>query len=80
MANNKVEIENNLNLIRSLITKHKRHDHIFAGVGMFIIISFLVSFAIRDRIGRSIKRDVRTSVSRGLPSRLKKPPGIFPPA
>src|SRR5207302_2133405 len=27
---------------------------------------------------RSIKREVRTSFSEGRPSRLKKPPGIFP--
>jgi phosphate transport system permease protein len=46
MANNKVEIENNLTLIRSLITKHKRHDHIFAGVGMFIIISLTITLLV----------------------------------
>ena len=46
MANNKVEIENNLTLIRSLIIKHKRHDHIFAGVGMFIIISLTITLLV----------------------------------
>ena len=46
MANNKVEIENNLTSIRSLIAKHKRHDHIFAGVGMFIIISLTITLLI----------------------------------
>jgi hypothetical protein len=30
------------------------------------------------RIGRSMQRLVRTSFSEGLPSRLKKPPGIRP--
>ena len=32
------------------------------------------------RIGRSISRQVSTSFSAGLPSRLKKPPGIRPDA
>ena len=32
------------------------------------------------RIGRSIRREVRTSFSDGRPSRLKKPPGILPAA
>ena len=32
------------------------------------------------RIGRSIRRLVSTSFSLGLPSRLKKPPGIRPDA
>ncbi len=32
------------------------------------------------RIGRSIRRLVSTSFSAGLPSRLKKPPGIRPDA
>ena len=32
------------------------------------------------RIGRSIRRLVSTSFSLGLPSRLKKPPGIRPEA
>ena len=31
-------------------------------------------------IGRSIRRAERISFSEGLPSRLKKPPGIFPAA
>ena len=34
----------------------------------------------RGRIGRSIRRLVSTSFSVGLPSRLKKPPGIRPEA
>ena len=32
------------------------------------------------RIGRSIRREVKTSFSVGRPSRLKKPPGILPAA
>jgi hypothetical protein len=32
------------------------------------------------RIGRSMRREVRTSFSDGRPSRLKKPPGILPAA
>ncbi len=32
------------------------------------------------RIGRSIRREVSTSFSVGLASRLKKPPGILPAA
>jgi len=31
-------------------------------------------------IGRSIIRPLKTAASLGLPSRLKKPPGIFPAA
>ncbi len=31
-------------------------------------------------MGRSIIREVRISNSESLPSRLKKPPGIFPTA
>ena len=47
MANDKkVGIENNLTLIRSLIAKHKRHDHIFAGVGMFVIISLTITLLV----------------------------------
>ena len=47
MANDKkVDIENNLTLIRSLIAKHKRHDHIFAGVGMFVIISLTITLLV----------------------------------
>ena len=42
----KVDIENNLTLIRSLIAKHKRHDHIFAGVGMFVIISLTITLLV----------------------------------
>ena len=34
----------------------------------------------RGRMGRSIMRETRTSGSVGLPSRLKKPPGMRPPA
>ena len=34
----------------------------------------------RGRIGRSIKRAVRVSFSRGRVSRLKKPPGMRPAA
>jgi hypothetical protein len=30
------------------------------------------------RSGRSINREVKISFSEGRPSRLKKPPGIFP--
>ena len=37
-------------------------------------------FGNSGRIGRSISRLVSTSFSVGLPSRLKKPPGIRPEA
>ena len=37
-------------------------------------------FGNSGRSGRSISRDVRIARSPGRPSRLKKPPGIFPAA
>ena len=42
--------------------------------------SFLKPFGQSGRIGRSIMRAVRIALSVGRPSRLKKPPGIFPAA
>ena len=42
--------------------------------------SFRKPFGQRGRIGRSIMRAVRIARSVGRPSRLKKPPGIFPAA
>ena len=42
--------------------------------------SFLKPFGQSGRIGRSIMRAVRIARSVGRPSRLKKPPGIFPAA
>ena len=42
--------------------------------------SFLKPFGQSGRIGRSIMRAVRIARSEGRPSRLKKPPGIFPAA
>src|SRR2546423_6282126 len=42
--------------------------------------SFLKPFGQSGRIGRSIIRAVRIAFSVGRPSRLKKPPGIFPAA
>src|SRR5215212_3842665 len=42
--------------------------------------SFLKPFGHSGRIGRSIMRAVRIAFSVGRPSRLKKPPGIFPAA
>ena len=42
--------------------------------------SFLNPFGHNGRIGRSTMRAVRIARSVGLPSRLKKPPGIFPAA
>jgi hypothetical protein len=42
--------------------------------------SFLKPFGQSGRIGRSIIRAVRMARSVGRPSRLKKPPGIFPAA
>ena len=45
-----------------------------------IWISFLNSFGKSGLIGLSINLDVKVSFSEGLPSRLKKPPGILPAA
>ena len=42
--------------------------------------SFRKPFGQSGRIGRSIMRAVRIAFSVGRPSRLKKPPGIFPAA
>ena len=42
--------------------------------------SLLKPFGHSGRIGRSIMRAVRMARSVGRPSRLKKPPGIFPAA
>ena len=42
--------------------------------------SFMKPSGKRGRIGRSVMRAVRISFSVGRPSRLKKPPGIFPAA
>jgi hypothetical protein len=42
--------------------------------------SFLNPFGHSGRIGRSTMRAVRIARSVGRPSRLKKPPGIFPAA
>ena len=42
--------------------------------------SFVKPFGQSGRIGRSIMRAVRIAFSVGRPSRLKKPPGIFPAA
>ena len=42
--------------------------------------SFLKPFGQSGRIGRSIMRAVRVARSDAFPSRLKKPPGIFPAA
>jgi hypothetical protein len=43
-------------------------------------VSQLNPFGNSGRSGRSIRREVMTSFSAGRPSRLKKPPGIFPAA
>ncbi len=43
-------------------------------------ISLRKLFGKSGRIGRSISRQVSVSFSSGRPSRLKKPPGILPPA
>ena len=43
-------------------------------------VSFLNPFGKRGLIGLSVTRLVNTSCSAGRASRLKKPPGIFPPA
>ena len=43
-------------------------------------VSHLKDFGKRGRIGRSVNRLVNISCSDGRASRLKKPPGIFPPA
>ena len=43
-------------------------------------ISLRKPFGKRGRTGRSMSRQVSVSFSSGRPSRLKKPPGIFPPA
>jgi hypothetical protein len=43
-------------------------------------ISLRKPFGNSGRMGRSIRRQVSVSFSSGRPSRLKKPPGIFPPA
>ena len=43
-------------------------------------ISFLKPLGKSGRSGRSISREVRISFSAGRPSRLKKPPGMRPPA
>ena len=43
-------------------------------------VSQLKPFGKSGRRGRSIRREVRISFSAGRPSRLKKPPGIFPAA
>ena len=43
-----------------------------------ICVSFRKPSGNSGRTGRSIKRLVRTSFSEGRPSRLMKPPGIFP--
>ena len=45
-----------------------------------ICVSFLNPSGNSGRIGRSIRRHDRISDSRRRPSRLKKPPGILPPA
>jgi hypothetical protein len=42
--------------------------------------SFVKPFGQSGRMGRSIMRAVRIAFSVGRPSRLKKPPGIFPAA
>ena len=42
--------------------------------------SFRKSFGNRGRIGRSVSRAIRIEWVEGLPSRLKKLPGIFPRA
>ena len=42
--------------------------------------SLVNSLGKSGRIGRSISLQVRVSFSLGLPSRLKKPPGILPAA
>ena len=43
-------------------------------------VSWRQPFGKSGRIGRSVMRLVSTSFSDGLPSRLKKPPGIRPDA
>ena len=43
-------------------------------------VSFLKPSRNNGRTGRSIRREVSVSFSLGLPSRLKKPPGILPAA
>ena len=40
--------------------------------------SFLISLGKRGRIGRSITRETRIALSDGLPSLLRKEPGILP--
>ena len=47
---------------------------------IMIWVSFLNPLGNKGRIGRSVTLLVSTSCSDGLASRLKKPPGIFPPA
>ena len=42
--------------------------------------SFLMSLGNRGRMGRSITREARMAFSEGLPSLLRKEPGIFPTA
>ena len=42
--------------------------------------SFVKPVGTKGRKGRSISREVKVSFSVGRPSRLKKPPGILPPA
>ncbi len=45
-----------------------------------ICVSYRQPTGKSGRHGRSIRRLVRTSFSEGLPSRLKKPPGMRPDA
>ena len=45
-----------------------------------ICVSYRQPLGNSGRIGRSIRRLVSTSFSAGLPSRLKKPPGMRPEA
>ena len=46
MKKNNLPENKNLDLIRALIKKHKKNDHIFAGIGFFVIASLAVALLV----------------------------------
>ena len=46
MKKNNLPENKNLDLIRALIIKHKKNDHIFAGIGFFVIASLAVALLV----------------------------------
>ena len=46
MKKNNLPENKNLDLIRALIKKHKKNDHIFAGIGFFVIASLAIALLV----------------------------------